>query len=187
MGAMIIVHVVTEGVGKSLAILQSGGNGFSLSAAWIAVGILVVVLVVLFAAGFLRSRGREGSGVEGAEPQRPEQADPHAGSYPIEVYKSVGALQEKAELKILIYTPEEYEDQLGGDGKLRDRGFIGAVRTYRQVEGEGWLELPPGRAAELLELRTGEYEEDAGRSALLVRRLPPGLPASVQDRFRSGD
>ncbi len=184
---MTVVHTGFSGCWSLLALLQSGGNSFSVSKAWIAVGILVVVLVVLFAAGFLRSRGREGSGVEGAEPQRPGRADPHAGSSPIEVYKSVGALQEKAELKILIYTPEEYENQLGGDEKLLDRGFIGAVKAYRQVEGEGWLELPAGRAAELLELRAGEYEEDAGRSVLLVRRLPPGLPASVQDRFRSAD
>jgi hypothetical protein len=181
---MAILHAHALVTGALLVREQGGGNSFTVLDAWIAAAILFVIVIVLLAIGLARSRRRGNEvGVEGVSRQDSRQADPHAGSSPVEVYKSVG-LEEKWEMKIRLYTPDEYGEQLGGDPQSLEReGFVAAGKAYRPVEGEGWIEVPLKRAAELLELHEGEYEEDPDRSALLLRRLPPGLPASVQDRF----
>ena len=163
---------------------QGGGNSFTVLGAWIAAAILFVIVVVLLIIGFVRSRRRgDKVGVEGRARQDSQQADPHAGASPVEVYKSVG-LGEKWEMKIQLYTPAEYGEQLGGDRQhLESDGFVAAAKAYRPIEDEGWIEVPLKRAADLLELREGDYVEDQEHSALLLKRLPPGLPVSVQDRF----
>ena len=40
---------------------------------------------------------------------------------------------------------------------------------------ERWEDYPPDRAADVLELAPEDYEIDEERSALLLRRLPPGM------------
>ena len=43
-----------------------------------------------------------------------------------------------------------------------------------------WEDYPPDKASDVLELATEDYEIDEERSALLLRRLPPGLPTAAQ-------
>jgi hypothetical protein len=54
---------------------------------------------------------------------------------------------------------------------------VAAAKVYRQLDDE-WYDYSPRKAADVLELAPEYYEVDGERSALLLRRLPPGLPAS---------
>jgi hypothetical protein len=44
-----------------------------------------------------------------------------------------------------------------------------------------WENYPPDKASDVLELATEDYEIDEERSALLLRRLPPGRPTAARD------
>jgi hypothetical protein len=46
---------------------------------------------------------------------------------------------------------------------------------------EEWHDYDPEKAAKVLELAPGDYEVDRERQALLLRRLPPGMPTSARD------
>jgi hypothetical protein len=97
-----------------------------------------------------------------------------------EFYKSMG-LQTSEDMKLRLYSPAEYESELGGEGEvLSGIGFVAALKGYRRLDGE-WREYPPRRVTEVLELGPGDYEVDRQRQALLLRRLPHGLPTSARD------
>ena len=97
-----------------------------------------------------------------------------------EFYKSMG-LEMSEDMKLCLYSSAEYESELGGESDaLSASGFLGALKTYRMLDGE-WYDYSPRKAAGVLELFNGDYEVDRQRQALLLRRLPPGLPTPARD------
>jgi hypothetical protein len=96
-----------------------------------------------------------------------------------EFYKSRGLVTHEEDTKVRLYSIEQYRDELGGT-VAREDGFVGALRAYRWFEVE-WYDYSPRKAADVLELAPEDYEVDEERSALLLRRLPPGLPVSARD------
>ena len=97
-----------------------------------------------------------------------------------EFYKSMG-LETSEDMKLRLYSSAEYESELGGESDaLSASGFLAALKAYRMLDGE-WYDYSPQKAAGVLELSHGDYEVDRQRRALLLRRLPPGLPTSARD------
>jgi len=90
-------------------------------------------------------------------------------------------LEKSTEIKFRLYSRDQYQSELGGDaGALERKGFVGALKAYRWLDGE-WLDYPPEKAEVLLRLESGTYEIDEEHRALLFRRLPPGFPISARD------
>ncbi len=146
--------------------------------------VLLVVLAILFAAGAayvtrFEKRDRE----EFANQARSRSAQRAGGRGDgREFYKSLG-LGTGEQVKIRLFTLQEYRDELGGDaGVGSDERIIGALKAYRQLDEE-WYETPPEKAAGPLDLREGEYRLDEERHALLLKRLPPGVPPSAREMF----
>ncbi len=84
-------------------------------------------------------------------------------------------------MKLRLYSPENYQHELGGDGSvLKRNGFMAALKAYTIPEDE-WLECSPRKAADLLRLESGEYEVDEEHKAILLRRLPRGFPTCARD------
>jgi hypothetical protein len=97
-----------------------------------------------------------------------------------EFYKSIGPRRGE-EMKLRLYSPENYQHELGGDGSaLKRSGFVAALRAYRMLEDE-WLEYPPQPAAKVIRLTPEDYKVDEEHKALLLRRLPHGFPLSARD------
>ncbi len=96
-----------------------------------------------------------------------------------EFNKSKGLVTHEEDTKIRLYSVEQYRDELG-QTIAREDGFVGALKAYRWFEDE-WYDYSPRKAADVLELAPQDYEVDKERSALLLRRLPPGLPVSARD------
>lgn len=146
--------------------------------------VVIVVLAVLFAAGTIvaRRRRREGRPESFGETVPSEtshrvtdsQAAPQDEG-PREIYKSV-ALETDWEMKVRLYTPDEYRTEFGRDAGT---GFVGVAKAYRPI-ADRWNELPPETAAGLLELPEGDYEVDPDHNALLLRKFPPGTPIEAQ-------
>jgi hypothetical protein len=44
-----------------------------------------------------------------------------------------------------------------------------------------WYDYSPRKAADVMELAPEHYEVDEERAALLLRRLPPGMPVAARD------
>ena len=97
-----------------------------------------------------------------------------------EFYKSMG-LETTEDMKLRVYSVEEYRDELGGARTTRGSDLVAAIKAYRQLLDDEWYEYSPRRAADVLELAPRDYEVDEERLALLLRRLPPGLPESARD------
>jgi hypothetical protein len=90
-------------------------------------------------------------------------------------------LETDEEMKLRLYSLDEYESDLGGDAEVaREGNFVAALRAYRPVDDE-WYDYPPDKAAGVLELVPEDYEVDTARGALLLKRLPRGLPESARD------
>ncbi len=100
-----------------------------------------------------------------------------------EFYKSLG-LGTGEQVKVRLYTLNEYRDDLGGSDSFEDEGFIGALKTHPQLDGE-WHEMPPRNAASSLDLQENDYRLDSERGVLLLRKLPPGSPPAARDLFYS--
>ena len=97
-----------------------------------------------------------------------------------EFYKSMG-LETSEAMKLRLYSPADYESELGGESNaLSASGFLAALKAYRMLDEE-WYDYSPQKAAGVLELSPGDYEVDRQRQALLLRRLPPGMPTSARD------
>jgi len=111
----------------------------------------------------------EDTTIERATPREPRR----------EFYKSMG-LQTTEDMKIRLYSLEEYRDELGGTRARPNSGFVAATKAYRQLDDE-WYDYSPRKAADVLELTPQDYEVDGECSALLLRRLPPGLPPEARD------
>ena len=99
---------------------------------------------------------------------------------PREFYESIGPRRGE-EMKLRLYSPENYQRELGGDGSaLKRSGFVAVLRAYRMLEDK-WLEYPPQPAAKLIKLAPEDYKVDEEHKALLLRRLPHGFPVSARD------
>ncbi len=99
-----------------------------------------------------------------------------------EFYESIGPRRGE-EMKLRLYSPENYQRELGGDGSaLKHSGFIAALKAYRMLEDK-WLEYPLQPAARSIRLAPEAYEVDEEHKALLLRRLPHGFPVSARDEI----
>src|SRR3712207_2123578 len=99
---------------------------------------------------------------------------------PREFYKSMG-LETSQGMKLRLYSSVEYESELGGESNaLSASGFLAVLKAYRMLDGE-WYDYSPRKAAGVLELSCGDYEVDMQRQALLLRRLPLGMPTLARD------
>jgi hypothetical protein len=84
-------------------------------------------------------------------------------------------LETTEDMNISLYSIEEYWEQLSGTHAEPDSRFVAVTKAYKQLDNE-WYDYSPRKAVEVLELAPEDYEVDEERSALLLRRLPPGLP-----------
>jgi len=119
---------------------------------------------------------------ESPAPRRPPRRD---------FYERIG-LPRGAEMKIRLYSLNDYESELKGDGDAFGRdGYVVALKAYRRaivaprvdmLEDE-WLECSPRKVASLLGLAPGEYEVYEEHKAILLRRLPYGFPACTRDCY----
>jgi hypothetical protein len=97
-----------------------------------------------------------------------------------EFYERIG-LQRGVEMKMRLYSLNDCESELEGDGgALRRDGFVAALKAYTMPEDE-WLECSPRKAADLLGLAPGKYGVDEEHKAILLRSLPHGFPACARD------
>ena len=154
--------------------------------------LVVVVAVAVGGAVYLavvnrrtrRETGREvgsadvpvgvGPGEDYEDPTRRAEPRPPRRAF----YKSMG-LETTEAMKLRLYSIEEYGDEFGVEA-ARAGGFLAAIKAYRQLDDD-WYDYSPRKAADVLELAPQDYEVDEEHLALLVRRLPPGLPESARD------
>lgn len=146
--------------------------------------VLLVVLAVIFAVGASYITRHEGQERKEFADQARRRASEHRASERRgdgrEFYKSLG-LGTGEQVKIRLFTLDEYRDELGGDApSTGDESFIGALKTYRQLDDD-WYETPPEKAAESLDLEEDDYRLDEERRVLLLKKLPPGTPPSARD------
>ncbi|MBA2441931.1 MAG: hypothetical protein H0V53_05950 [Rubrobacter sp.] len=98
-----------------------------------------------------------------------------------EFYKSVGLGADHEDIKVRVYSPKAYCEQVDGESKVaKEDGFIAVLKAYKHSE-DGWHEIPPDWAVEYLELQQEDYEADGAHGSLLLRNLPRGVPSSVRD------
>lgn len=98
-----------------------------------------------------------------------------------EFYKSVGLGADHEEIKVRVYSPKAYCEQVDGESRVATEDeFVAALKAYRNSE-DGWREMPPDRAAGFLDLREEDYEADGAHGSLLLRNIPHGVPDSVRD------
>ena len=99
-----------------------------------------------------------------------------------EFYERIG-LPRGVEMRMRLYSLNDYESELKGDGDAFGRdGYVFALKGYMMLEDE-WLECSPRKAAGLLGLAPGEYGVDEEHEAILLRRLPHGFPACARDCY----
>ena len=147
--------------------------------------VVVLVCAVIFGAIYIsRSRERDSprgsansGGQAGGEAERQQT--------PLKFYKTMSH-EAEGEIQVHLYSPEEYRDMLGGDpGAGKNGEFVAVLKAYKYLEND-WYEMRPERSAELLEMQGDDYETDEARTALLVRKLPPGTPYAARERFVQG-
>lgn len=148
---------------------------------FIALLALLVVLAVVFAVGAAYITRHEGEEREEFRNEARRRAAGRQGDGR-EFYKSLG-LGTGEQIKIRLFTLDEYRDELGGDADAAGgERFIGALKAYRRFDDD-WYETPPEKAAAPLDLAEGEYRLDEERRVLLLKKLPPGIPPSARDLF----
>ncbi len=97
-----------------------------------------------------------------------------------EFYKRM-SLENDEDMKMRLYSVDEYRGELGGDVEASGAGrLVGAIKAYRPV-GDEWYDFPPDRAADVLDLAPEEYEIDRELGVLLLKKLPRGLPPEARD------
>ena len=104
-----------------------------------------------------------------------------------EFYERIG-LPRGAEMRMRLYSLNDYESELKGDGDAFGRdGYVAALKAYGRTDSmmleDEWLECSPRKAAGLLGLAPGEYGVDEEHKAILLRRLPHGFPACARDCY----
>lgn len=145
--------------------------------------LLVVVLLVGLASGAIylwvmgRKQGEEAPNREEALGTR-ASLDVDALSW--EFFKRL-SLETGEEMRARLYSIAEYENQFGGDFGTPGTGrFVAALKAYRWLDDE-WYEYSPEKAADVLDLAREDYHVDEEHKALLLKRLPPGIPVPVGD------
>ena len=128
------------------------------------------------------SQERASVTAQGPAPHQPPRRD---------FYERIG-LQRGVQMKMRLYSLNDYESELKGDGDASGRdGYVVALKAYRRaivaprvdmLEDE-WLDCSPRKAAGLLGLGPGEYGVDEEHKAVLLRRLPHGFPACARDYY----
>jgi hypothetical protein len=156
--------------------------------------LLVAVVVTVILGGVIHlatrdRRARHETGREvgkadvtvGTAPEEPtEDTVERASRQPRrEFYKSMG-LETTEDMKIRLYSIDEYRNELSGTHAGPDGRFVAATKAYRQLDDE-WYDYSPRKAADVLELAPEDYVVDGECLALLLKRLPPGLPTSARD------
>lgn len=141
---------------------------------------LLVLLVVIFSVGAAYVTRHEAQEREDYQNEARRRTDGMSADSR-EFYKSLG-IGTGEQVKVRLYTLEEYRGDLGGADSFGEGEFIGALKTYRQLD-EDWYETPPQRATESLGLKESDYRLDEDRGVLLLKRLPPGVPPSARDLF----
>ena len=156
--------------------------------------VVVVIAVILGGVTYITVRNRPSrretsrraqttSGSEGGAATSNTDDAPTESSTPPppprEFYKGTGLERGDENIKLRLYSFEEYQNELLG-GTANQADFIAAMKAYRWLD-ERWEDYPPDRAADVLELAPEDYEIDEERSALLLRRLPPGLPTAARE------
>ncbi len=153
------------------------------AAAVIAVVVGGVVYLTVRNRRIRRETGREVGTADPSvvtAPDEPAESSTERAAAPPrrEFYKSMG-LETNEDMKVRLYSVEQYQDELGGT-VAREGDFVGALKAYRWLEDE-WYDYSPRKAADVMELAPEDYEVDEERSALLLRRLPPGMPVAARD------
>lgn len=143
---------------------------------------LLVLLAVIFSVGASYITRHEAQEREEFQNQARRRASERRGDGR-EFYKSLG-LGTGEHVKVRLYTLGEYRDDLGGADSFGDGEFIGALKSYRQMDDE-WYETPPQNVAPSLDLRESDYSLDSERGVLLLKKLPPGTPPAARDLFYS--
>jgi hypothetical protein len=160
--------------------------------------LLVVVVIAVILGGVIyltvrnRSSRREtgsqvrttGGPATGAATDKSDDAPTERSTPPPpprEFYKGAGLERGDENIMLRLYSFEEYQNELlGGTTNQADFDFIAAMKAYRWLD-ERWEDYPPDTAADVLELAPEDYEIDEEHSALLLRRLPPGLPTAARE------
>ena len=119
------------------------------------------------------SQERASVTAQGPAPHQPPRRD---------FYERTG-LQRGVQMKMRLYSLNDYESELKGDSDAFGRdGYVAALKGYMMLEDE-WLDCLPRKAAGLLGLGPGEYGVDEEHEAILLRRLPHGFPACARDCY----
>jgi len=156
--------------------------------------VVVVIAVILGGVIYLKTRNRSsrretgsqvrttggpetGAATDKSDDVPTERSTPPPP--PREFYKGTGLERGDEYIKLRLYSFEEYQNELLG-GTVNQDDFIAAMKAYRWLD-ERWEDFPPDRAADVLELALEDYEIDDERSALLLRRLPSGLPTAARE------
>ena len=143
---------------------------------------LLVLLAVIFAVGAAYVTRHEAQEREEYQREARRRTDGVMANGR-EFYKSLG-LGTGEQFKIRLYTLDEYRDDLGGSDSFGEEEFIGALKTYRQLDGD-WYETQPQNAVSSLDLGESDYRLDEERGVLLLKKLPPGVPPAARDLFYS--
>lgn len=143
---------------------------------FLALLVLLAVILAVGAAYVTKHESQEREDFQNEARQRASERKPGGREF----YKSLG-LGTGEQVKVRLYTLDEYRDDLGGDTTGGGR-FIGAMKTYRQMGGD-WYETPPQRSTDALGLGENDYSLDNERNILLLKKLPPGVPPSARDLF----
>lgn len=96
-------------------------------------------------------------------------------------YQKAGRLGNSRHMKVRLYSLEDYDREIGGRREAFGAGsFVAALKAYGYY-GDHWHEMPCERAISSLGLKAKDCEVDEDRGALLLRKLPEGLPAKARE------
>lgn len=147
---------------------------------FLALLVLLLLLAGIFAVGAAYITRHEAREREEHHSQARKRASERGDGR--EFYKSLG-LGTGEQIKIRLFTLDEYRDELGGDpASFGGERIMGALKSYRRMDSD-WYETPPEKAAAPLSLEEGDYRLDEERSVLLLKKLPPGIPPAARDLF----
>jgi hypothetical protein len=145
----------------------------------VVIAAVVLVAVVVGAAIYLATEGRRSASGGVGPVAEPARTSPPEGNEPRREFYM--AVSQEREVRLRLYSLDEYRKHLGGDADdARNRGMRLAMKAYTPMDRD-WYDLPPERAARDLGLGPTDYEVDGAHGALLLRRLPRGLPAAARD------
>ena len=152
--------------------------------------LVIVVLGSIFLFGAIYVV-REGRSIErGRVAARDNPMDEEARPLPQTefYYLRTGRLRKSIEMKVRLYSLEDYGRELGRTAEAsRSGGFVAALKPYA-YHVDHWYEMPCEQAISGLGLKAEECEVDEDCGALLLRKLPKGLSDTAWEKLdRPGD